>query len=293
MKTFRDAVRTRPFAVTADLALGRASDAAAVRFQARLLGPLVDALQVPDSHDGRLQISGTAAAALLLAASVDPVVHLTGRDRNRIALENELLGLGALGVTSVLLTRGEELPSTYRPPTRQVLELSGEDLVTTARQLGEDESVAGVAGFLIGTAATVFAPKKDWRPQSLLARVDAGAGFVQTQICFNMKTLRRYMSHLVAARLTWRCPVIASLAVLPDAASARLLKQTVHGAVMAEKVVQRMAAARDPEREGIALAVEKIGQLREIPGISGVNLMTPGRPELIAETIQAAGLVSG
>jgi methylenetetrahydrofolate reductase (NADPH) len=286
----RDAIGRRPFVVTADLALDRGTGAASVRDQARMLGPLVDAMQVPDSHDGRLQMSGTAAAALLLAEGVDPVVHLTGRDRNRIALENELLGLGVLGVTSVLLTRGEELAPGYRPPTRVVLELSGEDLVTVARQLGEDESVPGAAEFLIGTPATVFAPKKGWQPKSLLARVEAGAGFVQTQICFNMKALHRYLAHLVAARLTWRCAVIASLAVLPDAEAARRLKQGLQGTVLADTVVQRLATARDPEREGIALAVEKIQALREIPGISGVSLMTPGRPELVAETIRAAGL---
>jgi methylenetetrahydrofolate reductase (NADPH) len=290
LRTLRDAIGRRPFVVTADVALDRRCDAAALRRQAEILGPLVDALQVPDSHDGRLQMSGTAAAALLLTAGVDPLVHLTGRDRNRIALENELLGLGALGVTSVLLTRGEELPATYKPPTRQVLELSGEDLVTIAHQLGEDESVPAVTEFLVGTPATVFAPKQGWQPKSLLARVEAGAGFIQTQICFNMKALRRYMGHLVEARLPWRCAVIASLAVLPDAASARLLKQSLHGTVMAENVVRRMAGARDPEREGVTLCAEKIQQLREVPGISGVNLMTPGRPELIAEAIRLAGL---
>jgi methylenetetrahydrofolate reductase (NADPH) len=290
LKTFRDAIRTRPFTVTADLALDRSTDAAAVRRQARLLGPLVDALQVPDAHDGRLQMSGQAAASLLLAEGVDPLVHLTGRDRNRIALENDLLGLGALGVTSLLLTRGEELPAGYKPPTRQVLELSGEDLVTTAVQLGEDESIAAVPGFCVGTAATVFAPKAGWKPKALQARVDAGVAFVQTQICFNMKTLRRYMEHLVAARLTWRCAVIVSLAVLPDAASARVLKQYLHGAVLPEKLVQRIGQAADPEQEGILVCAEKIQRLREIPGVSGINLMTPGPPDLLVEAIRAAGL---
>jgi len=261
-----------------------------VRRQARLLGPHVDALQVPDAHDGRLQMSGLAAAAILLGEGIDPVVHLTGRDRNRIALENDLLGLGVLGVTSLLLTRGEELPSGYKPPTRQVLELSGEDLVTTAVQLGQDESIAAVPEFCVGTAATVFAPKAAWTPKSLLARVDAGVAFIQTQVCFNMKALGRYMTHLVDCRLTWRCAVIVSLAVLPDAATARLMRQHLHGTVMPEKVVQRMAQAADPEREGVRLAAEKIQRLQEIPGVSGVNLMTPGSPQLIVETLQAAGV---
>jgi len=290
LKTFRDAVRTQPFTVTADLALDRTTDAAAVRRQARLLVPHVDAIQVPDAHDGRLQMSGLAAAAILLAEGIDPVVHLTGRDRNRIALENDLLGLGVLGVTSLLLTRGEELPAGYKPPTRQVLELSGEDLVTTAVQLGEDESVAAMPEFCVGTAATVFAPKAAWTPKSLLNRVDAGVAFIQTQVCFNMKALRRYMTHLVDSRLTWRCAVIVSLAVLPDPASARIMRQHLHGTVMPEKVVQRIAQAADPEREGVRLAAEKIQRLQEIPGVSGVNLMTPGPPQLIVETLQAAGI---
>ena len=290
MKAFRDAVRTRPFTVTADLALDRTTDAAALRRQARLLGPYVDALQVPDAHDGRLQMSGLAAASVLLSEGLDPVVHLTGRDRNRIALENDLLGLGALGVTSLLLTRGEELPSGYKPPTRQVLELSGEDLVTTAVQLGEDESIPAAPEFFIGTAATVFAPKAAWTPKSLLARVDAGVGFIQTQVCFNMKALRRYMTHLVDSRLTWRCAVIVSLAVLPDVATARVMRQQLHGTVMSEKVVQRLAQAADAEREGVRLAAERIRRLQEIPGVSGVNLMTPGPPQLIIETLEEAGL---
>jgi len=290
LKTFREALRNRSFSVTADLALDRQTTAEKVTLQARLFGPVVDAIQVPDAHDGRLQMSGLAAASILLGAGVDPVVHLTGRDRNRIALENDLLGLGALGVTSLLLTRGEELPSGYKPPTRQVLELSGEDLITTAVQLGEDESIRAAPEFCIGTAATVFAPKAAWTPKSLLARVDAGVAFIQTQVCFNMKALRRYMTHLVDSRLTWRCAVIASLAVLPDAATARVLRHHLHGNVMPEKVVQRLAQAVDPEAEGVQLAAERIQRLREIPGISGVNLMTPGPPELIVEAIQAAGL---
>ena len=290
MKRFREAIHKQPFTVTADLALDRSTDAAGIRLQTRLLGPLVDAIQVPDAHDGRLQMSGLAAASILLNEGIDPLVHVTGRDRNRIALENDLLGLGALGVTSLLLTRGEELPSGYKPPTRKVLELSGEDLVTTAVQMGEDESIPAAPEFCVGTAATVFAPKKAWVPKSLLARADAGVAFIQTQVCFNMKALQRYMTHLVDSRLTWRCAVVVSLAVLPDAASARIMRHHLHGTVMPEKVVQRIAQAADPQQEGIRLAVEKIQRLREIPGVSGVNLMTPGPPELIVETIQAAAL---
>jgi methylenetetrahydrofolate reductase (NADPH) len=290
LKPFRDAIRTQKFVITADLALGRATDAAQVKEQARVLGPVVDAIQVPDSHDGRLQMSAQAAAVLLLGQGVDPIVHVTGRDRNRIALENDLLGLAVLGVTTVVLTRGEELPGSYRPKTQHVFELSGEDLVTTARQLGEDESVPGAPGFLIGTAATVFSPGKEWRPRSLLLRVDAGAGLIQTQMCFNLKILRRYLARLVEARLPWRCAILGGLAVVPTAAYARLLKEHLSGSVVPEKMIRRLEQAKDAELEGVKICAEKLQELQEIPGISGVNLMTPGDPALLLEAIHLAGL---
>jgi len=290
MTRFRDALRTQKFTLSADLALDRGVDAAGVAGQARLLAPVVDAIQVPDSHDGRLQISTQAAAALLLSEGMDPVVHITGRDRNRIALENDLLGLGVLGVTSILVTRGEELPADYRPPTKQVFELSGLDLVTTTRLMGEDESIPGAPGFLIGTAATAFNPKETWKPRALQLRVDAGAGFIQTQICFNMKTLRRYLDRLVDARLTWRCAIMAGVAVLPNAATARLLKQNLSGSVVPEKFIRRLTQARDAEQEGIRIAAETLQKMQEIPGISGANLMTPGDPATLLEAVRSAGL---
>lgn len=293
MNRFRNALTRQSFVVTADLALGRESTAAQLRQQVKLLKSHVAALQVPDAHDGRLQMSASAAATVLLAEGMDPLVHLTGRDRNRIALENDLLGLAVLGVDGVLLTRGEELPTTYKPATRQVLEVSGEALVTMARLMAEDESVPAARGFFIGTPATVFVPKKDWQPKSLLARLDAGADFIQTQICFNMKSMRRYMQHLVNANIPRRCAVMASLAVLPSAAAARELKFALQGSVMSEKLVRRISQAADPELEGVSICAEKIQQLREIPGVSGVNLMSAGDPALMIAALEAAGIVSG
>jgi len=289
---FKDAIRIQKFTLTADLALGRRTDAENVKAQGQLLAPVFDAVQVPDAHDGRMQMSTLAAASLLLGQGIDPVVHLTGRDRNRIALENDLLGLGALGVSSVLLSRGEELPLDYKPPTRQLFELSGLDLVTTARQMSEDESIAGVPEFLVGTAATVFNPKDAWQPKSLLLRVDAGAGFIQTQICFNMKAMRRYMARLVDARLTWRCAIIAGLAVFPTAASARLLKDNLEGTMVPEKHIRRLEKAADPELEGIRICAETLQKLSAIPGVSGANLMTPGDPATLLEAVRMAGLRS-
>ena len=292
MTTFRDALRQQKFTLTADLALNRQSAAADVSHQAKLLAPVFDALQVPDSPGGRLQMSAQAAAQILLCEKVDPLVHMSGRDRNRIALESDLLGLGVAGVGSVLLMRGEELPAEYKPPSRQVFELSAIDLITVARQLGEDESVPGVPGFLIGTTTTVFNPKAGWQPRSLLTRVDAGAHFIQTQLCFNMKALRRYMEHLVEDKITWRCAVMVGVAVLPSPRTASWLKENLRGALVPDAVVRRMEQATDPELEGVKICAEILQQLQEVPGVSGANLMTPGDPATMVEAVRRAGLRS-
>ena len=200
MKTFREALQKKDFVITAELNLARETDAAAVVAQATVLSTHVDAIQVPDSPDARVQMTPLAVSNLLIQKEIDTIAHLSCRDRNRVALENELLSLGAMGVTSVLLLRGDELPKNHRPKVKQVFELGGLKLIETARALADDPTVASAPDFCIGTVATVFTPKAAWQPTSLLTRVEAGARFIQTQLCFDMAALRRYMTHLVEAQ---------------------------------------------------------------------------------------------
>ncbi len=288
MRTLQESIQKKDFVLTAELQLGRESDAAAITDQAGVLARCVDAIQVPDSPSARVQVTPSAACGILIRQGIEPVARLTCRDRNRIALENELMSLGAMGTKSVLLMRGDELPADHRPKVKQVFELGGKELIETARALADDPNVSCVPEFHIGTVATVFRPKAGWRPHSLLAKVDAGARFIQTQLCFNMNSLRRYMSHLVEAQLTWRCSVIVGLATLPDAMSARWLSENLMGSVIPKKLVRRLEQARDPEQEGVAICAELLQQLREVPGVSGAHLLTPGDLATIPAAIQAA-----
>jgi methylenetetrahydrofolate reductase (NADPH) len=293
MKTFREAIQKQDFVVTAELNLTRESDARAVVEQATVLGAQVDAIQVPDSPDARVQMTPLAVSSILLRNGFDPIAHLSCRDRNRVALESELLSLGAMGVTSVLLLRGDELPGDHRPRIKQVFELGGKKLIESARTLADDPTVASAPDFCIGTVATVFNPKAAWQPGSLLAKVEAGARFIQTQLCFNTAALGRYMTHLVEARLTWRASIIVSVAVLPSAVSARWLRENLRGSLVPNKVIRRLEQARNPEQEGVAICAEILQELREIPGVSGAHLMTPGDPETIPAAIRAAGPGTG
>ena len=288
MKKFREAIQKRDFVLTAELNLARDSGSASIVDQATILAAYTDAVQVPDSPNGRVQMTPLAASGILLQQGIEAIAHLSCRDRNRVALESELLSLGAMGVNSLLLLRGDDLPETHRPKIKQVFELGGKELIETARALADDPTVADAPDFCIGTVATVFSPKAGWKPRSLLAKVDAGARFIQTQLCFDMAALKRYMTHLVDAQLTWRCAVLVSVATLPGAVSARWLHENLRGSLVPKKVIRRLEQARDPEREGVAICAELLQELSEVPGVSGAHLMTPGDPATIPAAIQLA-----
>ena len=290
MNTFRDAVGAGDFTVTAQLRLYQDSGRDDVVRQAQRLAPVVDAVAVTDLPHGVLHMSGLAAGAILLQQDIDPVLQLSARDRNRLALKSELLGAAALGVTSLLLQRGERLPGELQPEITQVFDTGAKKFLAAARQLGEYQLARGGPELLLGAMATVFDPAPGWQPAELNSKLDAGARFVQTQICLDLDLLRRYMAALVAAQVTWRCHVVVSVPVLTSAESARWLHENLRGSVVPESVVRRFEGAGDPEAFGVAYCAETVQAIREIPGIGGVNLSTTGDAELIVAAVDQAAV---
>ena len=290
LNTFRDAVGAGDFTVTAQLRLYQDTGRDDVVRQAQRLAPVVDAVAVTDLPHGVLHMSGLAAGAILLQQGIDPLLQLAARDRNRLALKSELLGAAALGVTSLLLQRGERLPGELQPEITQVFDTGAKKFLAAARQLGEYQVARGAPELLLGAMATVFDPAPGWQPAELNSKLDAGARFVQTQICLDLDLLRRYMSALVAAQVTWRCHVVVSVPVLTSAESARWLYENLRGSVVPESVVGRFESARDQEAFGVAYCAETIQAIREIPGIGGVNLSTTGDAELIVAAVDRAAV---
>jgi methylenetetrahydrofolate reductase (NADPH) len=290
MSTFKEAIQERDFVLTAELKLARETGASDILEQAAILDRHTDAIQIPDNHNARVHMTPLAVASTLLKNEFEPLVQLTCRDRNRVALESEILSLGAMGVENLLLMRGDDLPGDHRPKVKQVFELGGKQLIETARALADDPTVKSAPDFCIGTVATVFNPKAAWTPRSLLTKVEAGARFIQTQLCFDVPTLRRYMNHLVEARLTWKASIIVSVATLPSAMTARWLRENLRGSVVPKKVIRRLQQARDPEKEGVLICTELLQEMAEVPGVSGAHLMTPGEVETVPAAILAAGL---
>jgi len=289
---FQQALQGERIAITADLTLTSGSGASDIAHQAKLLGAWVDGLQVSDNPFAWTQMSALSAALLLQQQGVDPVPILHCRDRNRIALIADLLGLRAMGVNSVLLTRGQQLPDAHPVKSAAVFDTSSRELVDLAASLGEGDHASPGQDFFIGVGARAFRPPPEWNAESLAARSANGAQFLQTQLCLNTDILREYMQRLVDTRMTWKYSVIVTLAAIPSAVTARWLKQNLRDLRIPEALVKRLEAAADAEQEGIAMCAALMQEVAEIPGVSGINLMTMGNADHLAAAIKQSGLRS-
>jgi len=252
VKTFRQALQGDAFSITAELAFQRHTTVEEALSQARTLADFVDGIQIAESHNEWAQISPVALAGLLIRSGIDAIPSLSCRDRNRIALQSDLLGIRATGVTSVMLTRGIDIPDDYEPRARPVFDVSCRELIAMAHAINEEGSARVQNELLIGTATTVVAPLPDQYSTELLARASAGARFLLIQPCQDIEVLGRYMQELVKEKITWNYSVIVSLAPLP--------------------------------------APELMQEIASIPGISGINLQCTGNPEAVIAAIESSGL---
>jgi len=292
LRKFREALQSEDFSISAELSLRREFTASDVHRQVDALGEMVDGVQVTDNPWSWVQMSAVAAASLVLQNGIDPIPLLTCRDRNRIALQSDLIGLRAMGVSSVLLTRGQQVQADHQIKATGVFDTTDEELVAMANALNDDPALGPGEDFFIGTGARLFRAGTKWQAESLKARADAGARFLQTQLCFNTDILRSYIDALVRTKLTWKYAVMISLCVLPSAKTAIWLKKNMRDTKIPIRIVERLQDAKDAELEGIKICSELMQEISEIPGVSGVNLMTMGNPESIPAAIKASGLRS-
>jgi len=290
LKTFRQVLQGSGFTFTAELSLHRETTIDEALRQAGVVTGFVDAIQLAENPHDWIQISPLALAGLLVRNGIDAVPRLICRDRNRIALQSELLGLRALGVSSLILNKGSRLPTGQELNAKPVFDVSGRELVAMANAMNEEEWADGEHEFVIGTATTVFAPEPGWNAELLQARASAGAQFLVTQPCFDPKMLRLYMRRMVEAKVTWNYSVIVTLAPLPSAETARWLVENRRGTLIPDVLIERLEKAADPQLEGVDICAELIRDIAGIPGVSGFNLLTLGNPEAVVAAIEASGL---
>jgi methylenetetrahydrofolate reductase (NADPH) len=279
------------FAITAEVTPPASCDSNDLLAKALPLKGLADAVNVTDGAGARAHMSALAAAALLHQNGIDPVLQLTCRDRNRIALQGDLMGAAALGLDNLLVLRGDNPSAGDQPDAKPVFDLESRDLMATAvrmrdhHELPSGRTVSGQARFFIGAADMPIDPPPGWEPKGLADKIAAGAQFAQTQFCMDMGILRRYIARLADAGLTERLFILVGVVPLKTQKSARWIKHHLYGAIIPDAIVTRMEGAADPAAEGQRICAEVIEELSTIKGVAGAHIMAPNNEAAIPEVI--------
>jgi methylenetetrahydrofolate reductase (NADPH) len=288
------ALRSRRFVITAEITPPASCDAADLMQKARPLAGLADAVNVTDGASARAHMSAPVAAAILVQNGIEPILQLTCRDRNRIALQGDLMGAAAMGVRNVLLLTGDDPKAGDQPDTKPVFDVDSVTLTRMARelrdrhQLPSGRKVLGEAPFFLGAADAPFDPPPGWRPDKLAAKMAAGAEFAQTQFCMDAGIVRRYAARLAEHEEARKLHLLIGIAPLRSAKSARWMKENLFGTIIADTLVERLEQADDPAAEGQRICVELIEEFSGIPGIAGVHIMAPANEAALPGVITAA-----
>ena len=288
---FEAKLRAGDFVITAEISPPLSSDPEHLLQRTIPLAGLADTVNITDGASARVHMSALAAAGILVRHGVEPVLQLTCRDRNRIALQSDLLGAAALGVRNLLILTGDDPSAGDQPEAKPVFDLDSRKLIETAasirdhHRLPSGRGVAGAADFFIGVADTPLDPAPCWAPVSLRNKVAAGAQFAQTQFCMDAAIARRYMKRLVEEGITERLFVLIGIAPLPSAQTALWMREHLPGSIISDALIDRLARAGDPKTEGKRICIELLQQLAQIPAVSGAHIMAPRNHSAIAEVI--------
>jgi methylenetetrahydrofolate reductase (NADPH) len=290
-------LRAGDFVVTAELTPPVATEARTLLERARQLKGVATAVNLTDGAGAKTHLSSLVAAHLVLQCGVEPILQMTCRDRNRLALQADLLGAMALGIRNVLVLAGDDPKTGDQPETKPVFDLDSRGLLAIAHRMRSEHKLAsgteikGPVALVLGAADVPVDPPPGWQPKGLLAKAEAGADFVQTQFCMDVGVVRRYAARLVELGIAQRLGLLIGVAPIPSARSARWMRERLFGTVIPDAIVARLEAAADPAREGRAICIELLQEFTEIPGVAGAHVMAPQNPSAIAEVIAASGVL--
>jgi 5,10-methylenetetrahydrofolate reductase len=284
------------FAVTGELGPPRGTSADYVRRHAEILRNYVDAANITDNQTAVVRMSSVAASAIIKEIGLDPVMQMTCRDRNRIAIQSEILGAVALGVGNLLCLSGDHQKFGNHPEAKNVHDIDSMQLIQMVKRMRDDaqflsgDKVSGGAPMFIGAAANPFADPFEFRPLRLEKKVRAGADFIQTQGIFDVERFSRYMEMVRDRGLHEQVHILAGIIPMKSAGMARYMRDYVAGLMVPNALVKRMEDAEDAKEEGVNIAVELIEQLRDVEGVHGVHIMAVAWEEIVPVITERAGL---
>ena len=292
-------LRQGQFVVTAELSSTDSADPQATWRHAEKLRGSVDAINCTDNTGAHVHLSALAGARLLIDRGLEPIMQLTVRARNRLALQADLLGAAALGVRNVVAMSGDDVTAGDHPEAKRIYDIDSMQLIEVAAGMRDrgvylsGRKLESAPSFFIGAVENPFAPPLEFRPLRLQKKVGAGADFVQTQLVFDVPIFSRFMSMVADLGLLSRVFIIPSIGIPRSARGARFMKEKVPGLHVPDALVARLEKtppARQAE-EGIQVAVELVRQVRAIRGVAGVHLIGIKWEEGVVAVAEAAGLL--
>ena len=286
------------FGVTAEIGPPQSADPEPLRHHAKMLKGSADAFNLTDNQTAVVRLSSIASAAIIMSEGVEPVIQMTCRDRNRIALQSDLLGASAIGVRNVLCLTGDHQTFGNEKSAKSVFDFDSiselytfNKLRTEGMQPGGYQIKDGLPKVYLGCAENPFATPYEFRAMRLAKKIEAGADFVQTQAIFDMDMFETWMDEVRSRGLDKKVHIMAGVIPMKTAGAARYMKNKVPGMIVPKHIVDRMASASDSKEEGIKLCVEQIEVLKNMKGVHGVHIMAVMWEEIVPRIVDMAGLM--
>jgi methylenetetrahydrofolate reductase (NADPH) len=311
-------LRAGHFAVTGELGPPQNADPAIIRKKATLLRGYCDAVNITDNQTAIVRMSSIGAGTIVVQEGLEPVIQMTCRDRNRLAMQSDLLGAYALGMRNLLCLSGDHQTFGNHPNAKNVFDIDSLQLVKMVADLRDQsafqcgEAIKGQEPrFFIGAAAAPFADPLEFRPYRLAKKVKAGANFIQTQLIYDIDAFRVFMEKVRNLGVHKETFILAGIGPLKSPGMAKYMKENVPGILIPEQLIERMTQAGAPwagkskdeltkedkkarsdawQAEGILICIELIQQLRQIEGVAGVHIMAIEWEEAIKPIVEGAGL---
>lgn len=285
------------FAVTAEAGPPKGTNAEVIQRKGDLLRNCCDAVNVTDNQTAIVRMSSLAGCLLLKQQGVEPVMQMVTRDRNRIALQSDVLGAVALGIGNILCLSGDHQKLGNHPQAKGVFDIDSTQLIQTLKNMRDEkkfingEEVSGEVPLFIGAVANPFADPFEFRVARLAKKIKAGADFIQTQAVYDVARFARWMEMVTERGLDKKTHILAGVIPIRSAGMARYMRDHVAGVSIPAETVSRMEKAESAEEEGVRIALELIEQLKEIPGVHGIHIMAIGWEKKVPEIVERAGLL--
>ncbi len=293
--TFKEKIESGKFVVCGEIGPPKSCDGDILREKSRYFKGIVDAVNITDNQTAVVRLSSIASAKILMDEGIEPIFQMTCRDRNRLAIQSDLLGAAALGMHNLLCLTGDYQKFGDQPEAKGVFDLDSIQLVATAARMNSGFFLSGqemkkAPDFFIGAAANPFAEPLEMRVIRLFKKVKAGARFIQTQPVFDMNLFQRWMEKVVELGLHEKCAIIPGVMPVKSVKALYHMKKEVPGVKIDDEYIIRLEKSPDPKEEGVKIAVEMIHLLRKIKGVRGIHIMPVMWESITPVIVKEAGL---